>query len=96
MHLFIFQRILGCFGECSRAIEVRERVCSSNSSCLLRLSFPCYNKSACADRCIGTCTGEWFQTKMRVCPVFCDGGKRAVEYMCKNQSETNEIYSIVL
>ena len=86
-HRIFFQQIKSCVGECSGAIEERERVCSSNSSCLLRLYYPCYNKSACADSCTGICTGEWIRTGMGQCPVFCDGGNRTVQYTCRDQSK---------
>ena len=81
------KRILGCSGDCSSAIEQRERVCSSNSDCLLRLFYPCYNESACANRCTGNCTGTWIQTGMGSCSVYCDGGTRTVQYTCRDQSK---------
>ena len=79
--------MLGCSGECSSAIEQRERVCSSNSNCLLRLSYPCYNESACADGCAGTCTDTWIRIGRGLCSVFCDGGTRTVQYACIDLSK---------
>ena len=79
--------MLGCFEECSSATEIRNRVCLSNSNCLLRLRYPCYNKSACADNCTGTCTGEWVRIGTGLCSVYCDGGNRTVLYTCRDQSK---------
>ena len=86
MRNLFFQKTLGCSGDCLSAIEERERVCLSNSNCLLRLYYPCYDTSACADDCLGTCTGGWLQTGMSSCDAFCDGGKRALTYTCRDQS----------
>ena len=85
-----FQHILGCSGNCSSAIEDRERVCSSNSNCLLLLSYPCFDKSICADGCTGNCSGEWVPSGKVLCPVFCDGGTGTVQYSCRDQSKKNE------
>ena len=88
--MYFFQRTLRCSGDCSSAIEERERVCSSDSDCLLRLTYPCYNKSACADNCTGTCNGKWVRSGEVICPVFCDGGIGTVYYSCRFQSKKNE------
>ena len=80
---------MGCNGQCSSAMEERERVCSSNPNCLLRLYYPCYNKSSCADGCTETCTGEWVRGGEIICPVFCDGGTGTVQYTCTDRSTIN-------
>ena len=87
-HTIFFQEFIRCVGKCSNAIKLSDRLCSSNSSCILRLFYPCYNKSACANSsCTGTCTGEWVRARMGQCPVFCDGGNRTVQYECRDQSK---------
>ena len=88
----IFQRFLRCIGQCSSAIEERERVCSSNPNCLLLLSYLCFNESACVDGCSGTCPGKWIPTENGLCSArYCDGGTRTVKFTCKDQGKLIDI-----
>ena len=87
--ILFFQKILGCYGNCTSATEQRERVCLKNSDCLLMPIYPCYNENAC-EMCTGNCSGKWDQSAVDTCSAFCDGGTQSVQFTCKDQSKTNE------
>jgi len=65
------------------AVEERERVCTSNPACLLRLYYPCFNESACDGNCSDTCDGTWNVISTASCSSFCGEGTRSLKYNCR-------------